>query len=97
MTLALIILFCLLGSVVAVGFAGLTLLLKDGVLKRLTAHADNYATGTLLGAAFLGVIPNALNSMSGGRVLSAVLAGVVLFFFLLGIGTISVLQMQRQW
>jgi zinc and cadmium transporter len=82
MTFALIILFCLLGSVVAVGFAGLTLLLKEGVLKRLTVHAVNYATGTLFGAAFLGMIPNALNSMSGGRVLSAVLTGIVLFFLL---------------
>ncbi len=82
MTLALIILFCLLGSVIAVCFAGIMLLLKEGVSKRLTAHAVNYATGTLLGAAFLGLIPQALHSLSGERVLSAVLAGIVLFFLL---------------
>jgi len=82
MTLALIIVFCLLGSVFAVGLAGLTLLLKERGMKRLTVHAVNYATGTLLGAALLGLIPHAPRSMSGGSVLAAVLAGIVLFFIL---------------
>jgi zinc transporter ZupT len=55
---------------------------KEGVPRRLTTHAVNYATGTLLGAALLGMMPHALRSRSGGRVFSAVLAGIVLFFLL---------------
>jgi zinc and cadmium transporter len=82
MTLALILLCCLLGSLVVVGLAGMALLLREGALKRLTAPAVNYATGTLLGATLLGMIPNALRSLSGGLVLAAVLAGIVLFFLL---------------
>jgi len=42
----------------------------------------SYATGTLLGAAFLGLIPHALNDIPASAALSAVLGGIVLFFVL---------------
>ena len=42
----------------------------------------SYATGTLLGAAFLGMIPNALEYIEPFRILAAVLVGIVLFFLL---------------
>lgn len=47
-------LFALLGSVGAGGGAGLLLIFPDGVRKVLIPCLIGYATGTLLGAAFLG-------------------------------------------
>jgi len=82
MVLFLILLFCLLGSALSVGLAGLILLLGRAKLKRVTVLAVSYATGTLLGAAFLGMIPHALHHTSSDRVLPAVLIGVLLFFAL---------------
>ena len=42
----------------------------------------SYATGTLLGAAFLGMIPKGVQQATAWSVSSTVLAGIVLFFFL---------------
>lgn len=42
----------------------------------------SYATGTLLGAALLGMIPHALSMLPASRVLGTVLAGIVGFFVL---------------
>ena len=42
----------------------------------------SYARGTLLGAAFLGLIPHALEHTDPSAILAAVLAGLVLFFAL---------------
>jgi zinc and cadmium transporter len=42
----------------------------------------SYATGTLLGAAFLGMIPAALAQASARAVASTVLAGIIAFFVL---------------
>lgn len=82
MILCLIILSCLAGNVLSVGLAGTVLLLGRDYLNRFTTNAVSYALGTLLGAAFLGMIPNALSRMSADRVLIAVIAGIILFFLL---------------
>jgi zinc and cadmium transporter len=42
----------------------------------------SYATGTLLGAAFLGLIPHSLQHIPAPPILSTVLIGIVLFFVL---------------
>lgn len=82
MTLTLIIVFSLLGSVFSVIAAGAVLLLAEDRRRRFMPYAICYATGTLLGAAFLGLIPHALRHLSAEAVLPAVLAGLMLFFVL---------------
>jgi zinc and cadmium transporter len=49
--------FSLLGSVGAVAGAALFLFFPEGIRKTLVPCLISYATGTLLGAAFLGMIP----------------------------------------
>jgi zinc and cadmium transporter len=82
MTLLWIILFSMLGSVGAIGGAALMLLFAEGVRKVIVPNLISYATGTLLGAAFLGMIPAGLKQASAITITSAVLAGIVLFFML---------------
>jgi len=82
MTLLLILLFTLLGSVCSVFLAGLVLLFKGKRLSRITAVLIPYAIGTLMGAAFFGMIPHALHHLSSATVLPTVLAGIILFYVL---------------
>jgi zinc and cadmium transporter len=49
---------------------------------RLLPYLISYATGTLLAAAFLGMIPAALEEAPAREILASVLAGMVLFFIL---------------
>ena len=80
--LAWIIGFSLLGSIGAVAGASLLLLFPDGMRKVLVPCLVSYATGTLLGAAFLGMIPAGLKQAPAVAVTGTVLAGMVLFFML---------------
>lgn len=82
MNLVLIIVFCLLGSICSVGLAGMVLLFKGkrGIL--FTSYLIPYAIGTLLGAAFFGMIPQALLRLPTQSVSGSVLTGIVLFFIL---------------
>lgn len=82
MLILLIITFSLLGSVIAVGVAGLFLLFPEKIRRTLVPCLISYASGTLLGAAFLGLIPQALDSLKASSALPTVLAGMVLFFVL---------------
>jgi zinc and cadmium transporter len=82
MTLLLIVAFTLLGSICSVGFAALLLLFKGKRMLFISAGLIPYAIGTLLGAAFFGMIPHAQQQLSGERVLPVVLAGLILFFTL---------------
>ncbi len=74
--------FSVLGSVCAVAGAALMLLFPDGIRKILVPCLVSYATGTLLGAAFLGMIPAGLKQAPAVTVTATVLAGMVLFFAL---------------
>lgn len=82
MHLSLIVFFTLLGSLFSVGIAGLMLLFKKERLSFLASRLIPYAIGTLLGAAFIGMIPHALLRISSTSVLATVLAGIILFFML---------------
>jgi zinc and cadmium transporter len=82
MILALIVLFTLLGSVCSVGLAGLVLLLKEERLRFVTGGLILYAIGTLLGAAFFGMIPYALLRLASTSVLTTILAGIILLYVL---------------
>lgn len=82
MLLALITAFSLLGSVGAIAFAGVFLLFPERTRASLIPGLISYASGTLLGAAFLGLIPNAVSRLEAATVLQFVLAGVLVFFVL---------------
>ncbi len=82
MTLVLILIFSLLGSVGAVLLAAALFLARLDFSSRLKTIILSYATGSLLGAAFLGMIPHALEHGPAHAVLATVLAGIVGFFIL---------------
>jgi zinc and cadmium transporter len=82
MVLTFIVGFSLMGSIGAIALAGSFLLFPEKIRQFLIPCLISYATGTLLGAAFLGLIPHALTRATASAVLSTVLAGVVLFFIL---------------
>jgi len=77
-----IFVFAVLGSLGAIAAAGVILALPERLARRLVPHLISYAIGTLLGAALLGMIPHALESLAAGPVMATVLAGLVGFFVL---------------
>jgi zinc and cadmium transporter len=74
--------FSLLGSAGAIVGAALLLAFPAGVRTRLLPCLLSYATGTLLGAAFLGMIPKGIEQAPAIAVSGTVLAGIVAFFLL---------------
>ena len=74
--------FSLLASVGAICFTGSFLLLPPGIRQQLVPHLISYAIGTLLGAAFLGLIPHALADIPASKVFAVFLAGIVVFIVL---------------
>lgn len=74
--------FSLLGSVGAVAGAGLFLLFPTRIRRVLVPCLVSYATGTLLAAALLSMIPAAIEEAPVLSVTATVLAGMVLFFVL---------------
>ena len=80
-----IILFSLLGGALSVMVASTFLLLPEGLRKSLVPHLVSFAIGSLLGAAFLGLLPHALSSpgvKDFHEIFLAVLLGVLGFFLL---------------
>src|SRR3990170_8476344 len=71
-----------LASVASVAAAGAFLLFPQTVRRTLVPCLISYATGSLLGGAFLGLLPEALELAPSSQVLPAVLGGIVLFFAL---------------
>ena len=82
MLLGWIIMFSVLGSVGAIAGAALLLLFPEVTRRTLLPCLLSYATGTLLGAAFLGMIPNALQQATPIAISGTVLVGIVIFFIL---------------
>jgi zinc and cadmium transporter len=81
MILTYIIIFSFAGSIGAIAGASFLMLLGDKV-KKVIPYILSYAIGTLLGAAFLGMLPKAMNMLSPALALKCALIGL-LFFFLL--------------
>jgi zinc and cadmium transporter len=80
MELGLLLFLSLAGSVLSIAAAGLVLLFPERTRRQLLPCLISYATGTLLGAAFLGLLPKALNmGASPLAVLSAALGGIFIF------------------
>lgn len=82
MVLTWILGFALLGSVGAIAAAATFLLFPKATRERAVPFLISYATGTLLGAALLGLLPQAIEQ--GGLQVSvgSVLAGLIVFFSL---------------
>jgi len=80
-----IILFTVIGSVIGVVAAGGVLLLPQPVITRFLPGMVSFAIGSLLGAAFLGLVPHALEGRDLGgihQVTAIVLLGILVFFLL---------------
>jgi zinc and cadmium transporter len=80
-----IIVFSLLGGVLSVLVAASFLLLSETLRRRLVPHLVSFATGSLLGAAFLGLLPHALAGPGVEdyhKIFLAVLLGLLGFFLL---------------
>lgn len=73
----------LIGSIGSVGLAGALLLLNKNVLEKITTYLLSLAGGTLLGAAFLGMLPKAISYAEDVKtVLTITLLGIVALFML---------------
>jgi zinc and cadmium transporter len=82
MTLTFIIAFSLIGSVGCVAAAALVFRLPEGIFRRILPRVIDYAAGTLLGAAFLGLLPHAMEHLSPTVTLVCTLSGIFLFFIM---------------
>jgi zinc and cadmium transporter len=84
-TLFLIILATLIGGILSALIASVVLLFDDATRHRLIPHFVSFATGTLLGAAFLALLPHAIEGAGPDQVHligGTVLAGLLTFFVL---------------
>lgn len=82
MTLLWIVAASLLGSVGSLLGAALLLVAPERTRRALVPLLVSYATGTLMGAALLGMLPASLHALPAGIVTRTVLGGLVLFFLL---------------
>jgi zinc and cadmium transporter len=83
--LLLIILFTALGGVVSAVAASVFLLAPQSLRGRVLPHLVSFATGALLAAALLGLLPHAIESAGAGgehKVGLALLIGLLIFFVL---------------
>ena len=83
--LAWILLFCLLGGVLSVLAAAVFLLIPDRLRSHLLPHFVSFAIGALLGAAFLALLPHAINdypALDAHRIGATILLGILAFFML---------------
>ena len=77
-----ILIFTLIGCIGAILGASFILFFPAVRLKALISPLVSYATGTLLGSAFLGMLPKALQRSSPLSISGTVLVGILLFFLL---------------
>jgi zinc and cadmium transporter len=83
--LASILAFTTLGGIASAAVAGCVLFLPAATRSRFLPHLVSFATGALLGAALLGLLPEALQRAGpahGEAVGLAVTAGILIFFIL---------------
>jgi zinc and cadmium transporter len=80
-----IILFTAVGGIASAAFAGLFLLVPEAAGRRLMPHFISYATGALLGAALLALLPEAIEGVGAGgahAIGAALLVGLGVFFLI---------------
>jgi len=84
-TLIWILLATLFGGLLSAALASLFLLYNESRRARLLPHLISFATGAMLAAALLGLLPEAIVDVGPGRVQAigaALLAGIAFFFVL---------------
>jgi zinc and cadmium transporter len=84
-TLLWILLATFLGGLLSAALASLFLLLPEARRARLLPHLISFATGAMLAAALLGLLPEAVAGVGPGRIQgigAALLGGIALFFVL---------------
>ena len=81
MVILLVLLFSMIGSVGAIFTAGIFLTFKSKIQKVLIPCLISYAIGTLLTAALVGMIPNAISNSNPTLIMLCILGGIVFFFF----------------
>lgn len=83
--LGLIVLFTALGGIASAAFAGLFLLVPEHTGQRMLPHFISFATGALLGAALLALLPEAIETVGSGGARGiglALVAGFGVFFLI---------------
>lgn len=78
-----IVLFTAVGGIASAAFAGLFLLLPERTGSRMLPHFVSFATGALIGAALLGLLPEAMEGVGEGgahAVGAAMVVGLGVFF-----------------
>lgn len=80
MTLLLIIGSSLVGGIVSVLLAASVLVLEPSLLKRALPRLISFSTGTLLGAALLGMIPHVAQTLAPSTMAVMILAGLIMFY-----------------
>lgn len=84
-TLSAIVLATVLSGVVSVVFAGVVLWMPPSARLRIQPHLISFATGALLGAALLGLLPHAIEGIGPGGAHDigiALVCGILAFFVL---------------
>jgi zinc and cadmium transporter len=84
-TLLWILLATFLGGLLSAALASLFLLLPEARRAKLLPHLISFATGAMLAAALLGLLPDAVAGVGPGRIQgigAALLGGIALFFVL---------------
>jgi len=82
MTLLWITIASLAGGVVSVLLASTLLVLRPAALARAVPHLVSFSTGTLLGAALLGMLPHAARALPVSRLTGTLLGGLLVFYLL---------------
>jgi zinc and cadmium transporter len=80
-----IILFTAVGGIASAAFAGLFLLLPEQTGARMIPHFVSFATGALIGAALLGLLPEAVEGVGPGgahAIGAAMVVGLGVFFII---------------
>lgn len=82
MIILLVLLFSIIGSIGAIFTAGIFLTFKQKIQKVLIPCLVSYAIGTLLTAALVGMIPNAISNSNPTLIMLFVVGGIIFFFLL---------------
>ncbi|MFX0043830.1 MAG: ZIP family metal transporter [Candidatus Hodarchaeota archaeon] len=78
-----VILFSILGSIGAIVAASTFILFGEKVQSKLVTALLSFATGTLLTAALMGLIPEAIEAVGEPHLITPIILGGLLFFFFL--------------
>lgn len=78
-----VIFFSIMGSVGAITAASLFVVIGEKIQRKLVSALLSFATGTLLTAAFIGLIPESIEAVEEPHLITPIILGGILFFFFL--------------